>query len=322
MSKITKAGVYDIPIEQYHSDCCDGPSVSASGLSTIINECPAIFWESTYLNPNAVPDRSTHAFDVGRAAHSLVLGEPEFAKYFAISPFDDFRTKEARAWRDAETRTVLKAKDFEAISDMAAAQKRSPQVANAFRDGRPEMSLIWRDEETGVWVKSRPDWLPNEPTREFAIDYKSCRSIKPRVLGAAVFDYGYHCQAAMIVDAIEIVLGVKPLGVAHVVQEKDRPYLAELRMFSPEQLDFGRLEYRRALRIFAECWERHLAGKPERIAWPGYTANPDYFLTPYHISKAMEESEHEPTRTDRRENRAVKPTAADLDAGRRFYEPV
>lgn len=329
--KISETCTYpNLSMSDYHSDCCTQPSLSASGLSLLINQCPAKFWEVSALNPDRVPDRSTRALDVGKAAHALVLGEPEFAKFFFVCPYDNLTKKPGYDWNiewkasvaaGTETRTLIRAADFEAIKDLTAAQKRSPQVANAFRKGRPEISLIWEDEETGFFLKSRPDWLPEDPTMEFAIDYKTCRTIKPRQLGQAVFDYGYHVQAAMIVDAIEAVKRVRPLGVAHVVQEKERPYLAELKMFTPEQIDFGRREYRRALRLFAECWKRHIDGAPERVAWPSYSAEPQYFETPYYIVKQMEGSEHEHAYANGRAQRDSGP-AGEFDVASDFYAPL
>ena len=289
---ITQNGCYTLTMDEYHGQPTDGPSVSASGLNIILNQCPAIFFETWSGNPNRVPEKTSAALDIGRAAHALVLGEPEFAKHFVISPYDDFRTKEARAWRDSETRTVLKADIFENIQTMADAQRRAPQVARAFVDGKPEQSLIWRDAETGVWVKSRPDWLPDDPASRPVIDYKTCRSLHPRKIGADVFEYGYHVQGAIIIEGIRVVMGVEPHSLAHVVQEKSVPYLAELRMFSDEQLAFGHREYRRALRIFATCYEAWQAGKPPRVAWPGYSVAPEYFVTPSWIAKQIEESKN------------------------------
>jgi hypothetical protein len=225
------------------------------------------------LNPNRFPDESTHALDIGRAAHSLALGEPEFNKYFVISPYDDFRKKEAQAWRDEQTRTVIKAEDFETIKAVALVQQRSAQCMRAFEQGKAERSLIWQDEETGIWLKARPDWLPDEPDKRFICEYKTALTIEPSRMSNDAFKYGYHMQAALQVDAVQGVLGVKPLGVCHVVQEKDPPYLAELRMFTDEQLDDGRFLYRRALEIFAACLKEN--------NWPGYTLEPTYFETPY-----------------------------------------
>ncbi len=288
--KISAPGRYHLSMEQYHGDCCAGPSVSATVLHRLLSECPAKVWETSALNPHRVPEVSKPDFNIGRACHALVLGEPEFNRYFIISPYDEFRTKEARAWRDEQTRTVVKAELFETILAMADAQRRSPQVARAFADGEPEQSLIWLDAETGIYVKSRPDWLPHAPERRPVVDDKTCRSIEPRKMGIDVFSYGYHVQAALIIDGVRAVLGVDPMGVAHVCQEKAAPYLAELRMFDVEQIDYGRREYRRALRLFAECWERHLAGKPMRTAWPGFTTEPRFFDTPYYIAIKMQET--------------------------------
>lgn len=280
--KITAPGVYDIEIERYHHDpnLCDGPSISASGLRTILSESPAHYWAFSPYNPNRFRDETTKALDIGRAAHSLVLGEPEFREHFIISPYDDFRTKEAREWRDAQTRTVLKADEFATIEAVAAAQRRSPQCMRAFEHGKPEQSLIYRDKETGVYVKSRPDWLPDDPATRFIAEFKTARSIDPRKWSSDAFAFGYDLQIAMQIDGVREVMGIAPLGVAHVVQEKDAPYLCELRMFTDEHVDHGRFRYRRALRIFAECMN---SGE-----WPGFTSEPTYVETPYWYAKLME----------------------------------
>jgi hypothetical protein len=291
--KINAPGIYDLTMDQYHGDICDGPSVSASGLWKLINECPALFWETSALNPQRVTHDATRALDVGKAAHALVLGEPEFARHFAVLPFDNLRTKEAQAWKattEEAGKTVVRADDFETVKAMAAAQKRSPQVSRAFRNGKPEKSLICKvGTGPSVWLKSRPDWLPDDPANGWIIDYKTCRTLEPRKFSAAAFEYGYHLQAALQVDVTQAVLGVDPMGVAHVVQEKESPYLAELRMFSPEQIELGRQEYRKALLLFSECWRKWKEGRPDREAWPGYTTEPQYFETPFHIIKRMDE---------------------------------
>lgn len=282
MSKITAPGQYQIPIEAYHHDAalCDGPSISASGLKQIAN-CPAKYWAFSPLNPNRFLPLETKALDFGRAAHCLVLGEPEFHGHFVISPYDAFHSKDARTWRDVQERTILKAEDFDRVRAMADAQRASPVVMQAFELGSPEQSLLWKDLETGIWLKSRPDWLPFDPTQRFLVDYKTAVTIEPRKLAVDAFKFGYHVQAALQMDAVQIVLGIKrPLGIAHVAQEKDPPYLCDLRMFQPEQLDYGRLIYRKALRTFADCLD---SGK-----WPAYTTDPQYFETPYYILKEME----------------------------------
>jgi hypothetical protein len=284
LTKISANGVYDLTMDEYHSDICVGPSISSGGLNLINSECPAIYRGRSYLFPDGKSDIDTRALAMGKAAHCLALGEPDFAAHFAILPFDSLRTNEAKAWRDkteAEGKVILRADEFETVQAMAAAIKRSPQCSRAFRDGKPERSLVWKDEETGVWLKSRPDWLPDDPANGWVIDYKTTADLRPRKFSAQAFECGYHLQAALQVDACREVLGVDPLGIGHVVQEKAQPHLAELRLFTPEQIDFGRKEYRRALRTFARCWESK--------RWPGYTTQPAYIETPYYIAKNMED---------------------------------
>lgn len=285
MTKIDRAGIYDMPIENYIGDCCAGPSISSSGLRKLLLECPARYWATSPLNPNRFPEKQSEALDIGRAAHALALGEPEFAKYFIVSPYDDFRSKEARAWRDEQTRTVIKADDFAEIQMIAAVQRKSVQCMRAFEEGSAERSLIWQDEATGIYCKTRPDWTPHDPTKRFLAEYKTARTIDPAIFSSEAFKLGYHMQAAMELDGVKAVMGVEPLGICHVVQEKDPPYLCELRMFTPEQIDDGRTMYRLALGLLADCLRENY--------WPGYTNEPTYFETPYRHAMMMETIRHD-----------------------------
>jgi hypothetical protein len=284
---VTKPGVYDIDIDDYHTQrACDGPSISSSGLRQIIHECPARFWAYSDLNPKRVLPGKKAALDFGRAAHALVLGEPEFHSKFIIAPFDNFLTKEAKQWRDAQTKQIVKIDEWDVVREMALAQKSSPQTMRAFTNGQPEKSLILKAEDVGIWLKARPDWLPDDPKKQFTVEYKTAVTIEPRRLSNAVFGYGYEMQAALGLDAIEIVLGVKPLGMAHVVQEKEPPYLCDLRLFTDEQIAWGRLQYREALQVFADCLKHN--------HWPGYTEEPVYFETPAWIARQMADALVEP----------------------------
>lgn len=63
------------------------------------------------------------AADLGTMAHALVLGgEPEWV----VQEYDSFRTKEAQAWRDAQTKMIIKESDFETIEKIADAIKGHP----------------------------------------------------------------------------------------------------------------------------------------------------------------------------------------------------
>lgn len=257
--KISAPGVYDLSFEDYFSDCCDGHSVSSTGLKLIEAKSLAHYWWHSPLNPQR-PVIDSAAMSFGRACHSWVLGEPVFARHFAISPFEDFRTKEARAWRDGETRTIIKAVQFDAIKAMTAGIQAHPLLRNAFANGKPERSIIFKDRETGIWIKTRPDWLPD--TLRFVPDFKTTISAKPDAFAAQAFKLGYHQSAALCLDGLREVLGWKDATYYFVAQEKDPPYVALPFTIRDTDIEMGRMLNRSALRKLARALD---SGK-----WPAY----------------------------------------------------
>lgn len=261
--KITQPGLYDIPMETYHGDCCDGPSVSGSGLVKIEGQSLAHYWHDSYLNPKR-PQFDTAALSFGRAAHAMILGEPEWNKYFVISPYPDFRTKEARSWKESETRTIVKPDQYETIKAMSRVIASSPLLSKIFKDGKPEQSLIWKDKETGIWLKSRPDWLPN--SIQFVPNFKTSRSARPADFQRQAYELGYHQGAALCLEGIREIIGWNSPTYYFVVQEKEPPYVATLALMRDTDIEWGALLNRSALRKLARALDKG--------EWPGYATSP------------------------------------------------
>ena len=75
------------------------------------------------------------------------------------------RTNYAKEWMDArrhEGKEVIFPKEVEQISGMAHALGTHPMVKAGAFDGYVERSGFWRDKETGVWLKVRPDVIPSD----------------------------------------------------------------------------------------------------------------------------------------------------------------
>lgn len=53
------------------------------------------------------------AVDIGKLIHAYLLGGEQ---EFVVSPFKDFRTKPAQAWRDEQTLPIISEKEFETIT--------------------------------------------------------------------------------------------------------------------------------------------------------------------------------------------------------------
>lgn len=275
--KITEPGIYrDVPMEFYHSDCCDGPSISSSGLRKITSESPLHYWFDSPYNPNRPAQEQKQHFNLGSAVHTLLLGETGFRDKFVVRPtfWSDWRTKEARAWRDemvSAGKTVITDSDVDAIRHMAVSMQREPLVhRDGLFSGAPELSLFWKDAETGIWLKSRPDNL-HLPADAVA-DLKTTTNASAESCARSIADFGYHQQLALAAEGIHALTGhvVPNDGFILVFIETKAPYAVNLKPIDANAIYIGMAQNRHAIRVAAECFK---TGE-----WPGY---PDNMQTAY-----------------------------------------
>jgi hypothetical protein len=258
---VTRPGVYTMPEEVYHADPVPGGSLSCSGAKKLL-ACPARFaWDREH------PPAPTAAMELGTAAHKLVLGA---GAELAVIEADDWRTKAAKeaaaAAREAGAVPLLTAEHAQ-VQAMAAALREHPVAAALFDPDRgdPEQSLFWVDDRTGVWLRSRLDWLPRQPAGRLIIgDYKTAVSASPDGFSRAVLNFSYHQQAAFYTDgAAALGLDGDP-AFLFVVQEKTPPYLVAVYELDALATEAGRARNRRAAEMFRDCTEAGI--------WPGYSA--------------------------------------------------
>lgn len=263
--ELTEPGVYDLPADVYHRDPVKGGSLSSTGARRILPpSCPALF--KHYLD-NGQKHRT--AFDLGHAAHALVLG---IGDPIVEIEADSYRTKDAKALRDAayaEHRTPLLTEEYEQVQAMAAALRAHPFAGKVFAPerGKAEQTMVWRDQRTGVWCRAMLDWMPN-PTpgqRLIVVDYKTTVSAEPGSISRSVAKYGYDQQAAFYLD------GVRALGLhgnqepafVFIFQMKDPPYLITPVQLDPDAHMWGDRLNRKALSTYRQCVTTD--------TWPGYT---------------------------------------------------
>lgn len=261
---ITKPGVYDMPAETYLADPVPGGSLSSSGARKLLPpSCPAKYrWELDH------PPAPRPEWDFGHAAHKLILGAgPDIVVIDAA----DWKTKAAREDRDAAyaaDQVPMLAADYEQVQAMEKALLEHPVASKLFAPGtgRPEQSLFWVDEPTGIWRRARLDWLRNPgPGRLITPDYKTTRAADLDSIARSVHLFGYFQQAAWYLD------GVHALGLAEegesafvlVFQEKAAPYLITVVELDVMALRLGRELNRRAIELYAQCRQAD--------RWPGYS---------------------------------------------------
>lgn len=270
--QITVPGIYSkVPMAAYHSgDICDGPSLSSSGMKSLIWESEEDFWDKCPLNPKRVGMEADEkrAFALGRAVHHICLGEPKFAKLFVIRPDEingrayHWANKDWQRWKDqqkAAGRTILTQKEGEQCFGMAVSLGKQPLVQHGLLNGFIEHSIFWKDKKTGIWLKSRPDVIPQHC--DDLADLKTTRSVRPEALQKTIADFAYYQQGALIREAWIQMFGRPPNSFNLVFVKSTRPYSAAIRQLEPEDLDRGADLNRIAIDKFATCLKTGI--------WPG-----------------------------------------------------
>lgn len=262
--KITENGCYALSMADYHAQPCAGPSVSSSGLRTLFMRSPKHFWSEWSLNPNRKDRKEKQHFSIGRAAHHLILGEANFREHFAVRPeeFPDWRSKASQEWRAKQIlagKTVLSQEDIESIRGMAEELAKEPLVQQGVLNGEIERSLIWKDPETGIWIKSRPDALPASCSD--AGDLKTTTSVADDDLAQTIGEFRYDMQGAVVRRAFREVLNVEMTSFNLAFVEKTYPHCTAIRSVPMADIDEADLDVQVALRMLKRCLQTGI--------WPG-----------------------------------------------------
>lgn len=293
----TKGAYEGISEQDYHSNplLLPGPSLSASGAKVLLEKSPAHFYHQSAMNPDRVSNDAPH-FSVGRASHAKVLLGGDWAKHFHVTPPGFSRAKTvamaeeiaAADYAASKGKTIIRHEDMALVEKIADKIGANEAARHALMRGVPEMTLAWQDEDTGVWLRARPDFLP-----QTCIDGDDIRIVtdlkfmagthcSPRKFAKAMDDFGYHIAAAHYGEGIKQVFGKYPTGYVFVVVEKDEPHTVSLYYPEPEDIERGRNQMRQAIDLFAKCVEHN--------RWPGYADQPMQVSLPIYARMRIDEA--------------------------------
>jgi hypothetical protein len=193
----------------------------------------------------------TPFLDFGAAADCLLFdGVEQFEARFAVKPPGlDGRTKAGRAWKAEHGDKIVIPPTVETCVEAVRAH---PIAADLFSGGEAQLSVVWQDEETGVWLKGRPDYyIPGDcPT---VVDLKTTDDAGPDAFGRKAFGLRYHWQAALYLDGLTAVAETPHDDFVLVVAERDPPHRVEAYRVPDSIIEQGRQEYRDALALYAQC---------------------------------------------------------------------
>lgn len=258
-----KTGIYEgISNDAYHG----GAGISKSGLD-VVARSPLHYW-SKYLDPQRERREPTASMRLGTAIHTAVLEPGEFANRHHVAPAVDRRTKDGKAmWVEAEDAAaaagaeLISNEDAQVCIRIAEQVRSHPTAVKVFSTGQAELSCYWTDEETGVLCKCRPDWLG----LPLVVDLKSTEDASVEGFARSAWTYRYWVQAAWYMDGVEQATGQRPDAFVFAAFEKSAPYASAFYYADDAMLQIGRAEYRKLLRVYANCLA---AGH-----WPGYATD-------------------------------------------------
>ena len=239
------------------------------------NNLPIEIVRNSYLNnldyvpakARAANDKDTPTLLRGRAAHALILeGSEAFDKEFTVSPTCDKRTKEGKAIyakHIAENigKTVISEEDYVRIMGMNMAVRSHPAAAELLENGVSEQTVIWKDEETGIMCRCRPDRVPSGDY-PLLVDLKGTKDATEYGFDKAIKTYSYYRQAAMYTEGISKVTGKKYEAFGLIAVEWEFPHLTDVVFIDPDYLAEGRRQFHELLRLEKQCREND--------HWPHY----------------------------------------------------
>lgn len=150
--------------------------------------------------------------------------------------------------KEAAGRSLLTAEQVTRIGYMAENLAGLPEAREALIGDLTEISMIWQDEITGLWVKSRPDCIPSN-----GVDFGDLKTFSPKgpdlLLSAqrAITDHGYVVQMAMAVEGAERIFGTSATRCALIFIQTSEPYEPVPVMLDEEAIHWGRVLFRDGL---------------------------------------------------------------------------
>lgn len=250
-----KPGIYpDLPFSDYlAAEAC-----SASACITLLQSFPARLLHQE-------PD--TPSLRLGRLIHSVHLEDCDFEELGLVvvpSGYSDAHVKVNAAEHPeiVEARAAglepLREADADALRGMHAALREDPDIVRAFSNGKPEVSVFWEHEGTGMLMKARFDWLPNRGG--VLPDLKSCQSIDEAELSRHISTYRIGHRSYFYQEAARAI-GVEDPLYCPVFVEKKPPHFAKISPVAPGYVAKCGLEVERAISIYAQCVEaNHFPG--------------------------------------------------------------
>lgn len=198
-----------------------------------------------------LPAPAGKSLDLGQLAHMFVLGGK--AKDFVVSPYDTFRTKEEREWRDSvakEGKTIIDHAQYEAISSIVDNTEAHPMSQKLLKGKQVKHEVELFATASGVKLRGKADAVLVDGDSLVITDIKTTAKFDEWKYWA--FRRHYDLQAAVysLIGSAATKVSASFSNFYFCVAETVAPY---------------RVQYHHASLEFLESGERKLHACLERI---------------------------------------------------------
>lgn len=180
-------------------------SLSHSKLSCLAQN-PMEFKMRYVDDPPSLPPKESDAFAMGHAVHCLALEPESFSDRFFVLPKIDRRTKEGKAayaeiQEASKSKTLLDGDDYaDAIACVQALNNHAEFATIMAQPRRVEVPFEF--DLFGHKFKAKPDAIID--SMKLIIDIKTTDDASPHKWQWSAVDYGYHRQAYIYQQAIQL----------------------------------------------------------------------------------------------------------------------
>lgn len=224
---------------------------------------------------------------LGRLAHTLILEPHKLDSHYIASKYAEYRTNEAKAWRDSQQEkglTIYTENDLATAKACAKSAINNGNFADLLErlDTSVEGETEWIDEDSGLACHGRYDLVADGEIW----DVKLTKAIEPESFFKEVIKYQYHVKMAWYMDGLNAQgYCVDTAGLMAI--RNTAPHISVGYCLPASLLEEGRRVYKQLLKKLAECIEMDY--------WPGIKDDgfmvlpvPNWFLNAVN-SRNMEE---------------------------------
>ncbi len=249
-------GSFNISFTDYLADPCPEPSLSRSTIVDLLDSPARAWWNHPRLNPNLPKEKEKTIFDIGEAAHNLLLEGGRSIS--VVDGFDDWRKKEAQLLRDTareDGKIPLLSKQYLEVFAMAETARKAIRkctelgITDLRAEGDAELSYLWKEDD--IWCRCRPDWIKKD--RSLILDIKTTgTSVNPDYFSGHINKMGYGIQSVFYRRGVKAVEGIEPIFVI-MAQETEPPYFCSFHGLDLQNEDMAVQKVEWAIKRWREC---------------------------------------------------------------------